>query len=362
VSPRFGAGPLATLLLPVLERHDRSRVEVALYSSHAHESTVGARMRAAADRWRDLPRDDEAAARAIADDELDLLVDLAGHAPGHRLTVLARRPAPVQAVWLDYADTTGMRAIDYLVSDAIQMPPGEAPSFRERLVLLPCRFAYRPLATATASPPPSIARGTVTFGSFNRHAKASAATLDAWRAILVAVPDARLALRAAAYGDASTVAAIRELWAMRNMPVDRVDFLPWLPLAEALAAYATVDIALDPFPFNGGVTTCDALAHGVPVVVLAGERPIARQGASLLRAAGHPEWIAGTPHAYVDLAVSLATSRDLAAVRRDLAASMPRAPLCDVDAFTRRLERAFEAMVDAGPRDDRVPQPAIEIA
>jgi len=362
VSPRFGAGPLATLLLPVLERHDRSRFDIALYSSHAQAGAVADRIRTTADRWADLPRDDEAAARMIADDDLDLLVDLAGHAPGHRLKVLARRPAPVQAVWLDYADTTGMHAIDYLVTDAIHVPAAEAALCRERLVHLPCRFAYRPLGSATASPPPVLARGYVTFGSFNRHAKTSLAALDAWRAILDAVPDARLALRGAAYADASTVEAIRLRWAARGMPVDRVDFLPWLPLSDALASYASIDVALDPFPFNGGVTTCDALARGVPVVALLGDRPIARQSASLLHAAGHPEWIAVTPAAYVDLAVALATSNDLVRLRADLAASIARAPLCDVDAFTRRLERAFEAMIAAGPRDDRAPQPPIAIA
>ncbi|MBK7332889.1 MAG: tetratricopeptide repeat protein [Betaproteobacteria bacterium] len=145
LSPRFGMGPLATLFLPVLERHDRTRVEIVLYSSHAHDGPVNARIRAAADDWRDLPRDDASAAAVIADDDLDLLVDLAGHAPGHRLGVLARRPAPLQASWLDYFETTGMDGVDYFLSDATCTPASDAPLFRERLVLLPCRFAYRPL-------------------------------------------------------------------------------------------------------------------------------------------------------------------------------------------------------------------------
>jgi predicted O-linked N-acetylglucosamine transferase (SPINDLY family) len=362
LSPRFAIGPLATLFLPVLERHDRSRVEVVLYSAHANEGPVTARMRAAAHRWRDMPRDDDDAASMVASDDLDLLVDLTGHAPGHRLGVLARRPAPVQATWLDYGDTTGMRAVDYLVGDAIQMPPGEASRFRERLVLLPCRFAYRPLDTVAHTPPPSVARGHVTFGSYNRHAKSSGPAVDAWRAILEAVPDSRLVLRAPAYRDGDTVAWIRDRWASRGLPVERIEFLPWLPWREALESYAAIDIALDPFPFNGGVTTCDALAHGIPVVALAGTRPIARQGASLLVAAGHPEWIARSVEDYVALAVELAASRGLDRMRRDLHASLPRAPLCDVDTFTRRLERAFEAMVAAGPRDDGPVAAPMEIA
>ncbi len=360
VSPRFGAGPLATLFLPVLEHHDRERHEILLYSSHAHQGAIAARMRAAADRWRDLPRDDEAAARAIADDDLDLLVDLCGHAPGNRLAVLARRPAPVQAAWLDYADTTGMRAIDYLVGDAIQTPAAEAPRFCERLIHLPCRFAYRPLDAPVL--PHADAPRAFTFGSFNRHAKTSTAALDAWRRILLAVPGARLVLRAAAFGSDTTVEHVRAHWRTLGVPVDRVDFLPWLPLAEALASYSAIDVALDPFPFNGGVTTCDALAHGVPVVAVAGERPIARQSASLLAAAGRPEWVAPTLDAYVDLAVALAHRGARSDDRAALATAVAASPLCDVDAFTKRLERAFAAMVDAGPRDDGAPGAPIEIA
>ena len=360
VSPRFGAGPLATLFLPVLEHHDRERHEILLYSSHAHQGAIAARMRAAADRWRDLPRDDEAAARAIADDDLDLLVDLCGHAPGNRLAVLARRPAPVQAAWLDYADTTGMRAIDYLVGDAIQTPAAEAPRFRERLIHLPCRFAYRPLHAPLL--PHADSPRAFTFGSFNRHAKTSTAALDAWRRILLAAPGARLVLRAAAFGSDTTVEHVRAHWSRLGVPVDRVDFLPWMPLAEALASYSAIDVALDPFPFNGGVTTCDALAHGVPVVALSGERPIARQGASLLAAARKPEWIAPTVDAYVDLAVALAHRGARSDDRAALATAVAASPLCDVDAFTKRLERAFAAMVDAGPRDNGAPGAPIEIA
>lgn len=350
LSPRFALGPLATLFLPVLERHDRARVEVVLYSAHPHEGAVHARFRAAADAWRELPRDDEAAATTIAADDVDLLVDLAGHAPGHRLRVVARRPAPVQATWLDYYATTGMAAVDYFVSDAIATPAADAPLFRERLVLLPSRFAYRPLDPVAPSPPAALARGHVTFGSFNRHAKLSDATLAAWGAVLAAVPGSRLALRAAAYGGEGTADWIRERWARRGLPVDRIDLLPWLPWREAQAAYADVDIALDPFPYNGGATTCDALAHGVPVVALAGARPIGRQSASLLAAAGRPEWVARTTDEYVSLAIALAAQDGLERRRRELRAAFAASALCDVERFARTLERAYEAMVAAGPR------------
>ena len=241
----------------------------------------------------DLPADDGGAAAAIAGDDLDLLVDLAGHAPGNRLPMLARRPARVQATWLDWFDTTGTRAIDWLISDAVHTPVESCADFTERLVLLPgVRFVYRPAAAIVPSRAPVERSGYVTFGSFNRHAKLTDDVVRTWSQVLAAVPGSRLHLRASAYSAPSTVAFVRERWARLGVPVERIDFAPYVPLPELHAAYAEIDVALDPFPFAGGVTTCDALAHGVPVVTLAGDRMVARQGAALLTAAGRPQWIA----------------------------------------------------------------------
>ena len=365
VSPRLGDGPLASFFVPVLEAHDRDRLDIRLYAADDDDDeAIPARVRRACDRWRALPAADDAAAALIAADELDLLVDLAGHAPGNRLPVLARRPAPVQASWLDWFDTTGMAEIDYLVSDRVHTPAADSRFFRERIVWLPgCRFAYAPVVPPAPTAAPRSRRGHVTFGCFNRHAKITAAVLATWREVLAAVPGSRLLLRASAYRGAGTVAWLRERWAGAGLPVERIEFLPYLPLAEAMRAYADVDIALDTFPYNGGATTCDALAQGVPVIALLGERMIARQSAALLHAAGHPEWIAATPDAYVALAARLAGAPDYNATRDALFRGFPATALCDVRGFARVLERAFRAMVEAGPRDggDRFDEP-LEIA
>ncbi len=350
LSPRFGDVPLAALLLPVLEAQDRSRFEIVAYAAHPAQGESAARMQQAVDHWRDLPSDDAVAARMIAEDAPDLLVDLAGHAPGNRMPLLARRPARVQATWLDWFDTTGVAAIDYLIGDATHTPPVDAGWFRERLVLLPgARFAYRPPVAIATTPAPARARGQLTFGSFNRHAKLTDEVIDLWAALLGAVPHARLELRASAYRAPSTVALVRRRWAARDVPIERIDFEPFVSLDAMHAAYAGIDIALDPFPFNGGVTTCDALAHGVPVVTLEGERMIARQGAALLRAAGRSEWIATSRDDYVRIAVGLADSARIDEVRELLVHEFARSPLCDVDGFTRTLERAFVAMIESGP-------------
>ena len=351
LSPRFCSGPLANLFLPVLEAHDRARFHVTLYSAFAQDDDVTARMRGAADAWRDLPADDDAAAAMIAADGLDLLVDLAGHSPRHRLAVLARKPAPVQATWLDYFDTSGVPEIDYVLTDAIHTPAAERVHFRERIVWLPeSRFVYRPAVAPTLTDAPSRRSGRVTFGSFNRHAKITDAVLRTWKAVLEAVPRSRLSLRASAYRGPGTVAWLRERWRAAGLPVDRIDFLPFVPQEDAIASYREVDVALDTFPYNGGVTTCDALSMGVPVIALAGDRMIARQSAALLHAAGRDEWVTATPDEYVARAVDVARRVAAGEIRAELFHAFPGTALCRAPQFVAALERAYALMIATGPR------------
>ena len=160
----------------------------------------------------------------------------------------------------------------------------------------------------------------------------------------------RLQLRASAYRGPGTVAWLRERWAAAGIPVDRIDFRPFVPVGDAIAAYRDIDVALDSFPYNGGVTTCDALSMGVPVIALAGDRMIARQGAALLRAAGHAEWIAGTPDEYVAHAARVARSVAAGEIREALFREFPDSPLCRAREFVAGLERAFAIMIETGPR------------
>jgi protein O-GlcNAc transferase len=350
LSPRFGDVPLEALFLPVLESHDRARFELVCYAAHPVSGPTAERICNAVDLWRHLPADDAAAAALVARDDCDLLVDLAGHAPGNRLPMLARKPARVQACWLDWFDTTGVDAIDYLISDEIHTPPAHADRYVERLALLPgSRFVYRAPVDITPSPPPAAQGGHVMFGSFNRHAKLGDDVADTWGDVLRSVPGSRLALRASAYRSRSSVQWVRERWSARGIPVERIDFAPYAALDTLHRAYRDIDVALDPFPFNGGVTTCDALAHGVPVVTLEGEAMVSRQGAALLRAVDRGAWIAKSRADYVALAVALAQSAADGAERRALQASFARSALSDVATFTRALEALFVAMIEAGP-------------
>jgi len=208
---------------------------------------------------------------------------------------------------------------------------------------------YRPLVRPQPSPAPRRANGFVTFGSFNRHAKITDDVIAAWTSVLEAVPGSRLELRASAYRGHGTVAWLRKRWRRSGVPVDRIDFRPYVPLAEAMREYRQIDVILDTFPYNGGVTTCDALANGVPVITLAGERMIARQSAALLSAARHPEWIAADPDEYVRLAVDVAGDPAGEELRRTLVDALPAAPLCRVPEFVVALERAYGTLVEIGP-------------
>jgi predicted O-linked N-acetylglucosamine transferase (SPINDLY family) len=286
----------------------------------------------------------------IRRDELDLLVDLAGHTAHHRLLVFARRPAPVQATWIGYPNTTGLDAVDYRLTDAVSDPVGDTERYHaEKLVRLPTTFSvYRPDDDA---PPgnalPAAAPGAVTFGCFNNFAKATPRVLALWARLLRALPDSRLLLKSRGLGDAAVATRIRQTFADAGVAPERIALDGReLSVRAHLELYHGVDVALDPFPYNGTTTTCEALWMGVPVVTLAGRVHAARVGASLLTHTGLADWIADDEDAYLRLATTAAQDLPrLADLRRTLRERMRTSPLCDAPAFTRGLETAFAAMI-----------------
>ncbi|MGE0357060.1 MAG: tetratricopeptide repeat protein [Burkholderiales bacterium] len=347
VSPRLNRSSAAFLLLPVLERHDPAEVVFHCYAEDDTEDDVSRRLRGLAAGWRPTRGlDDEALARAIRDDGIDIVVDLAGHTPGNRLTALARRPAPVALTWLDYFDTTGSEAFDAIVTDALHTPPGGAQPFAERrLRLAPLRFCYAaPDYAPATTPPPATAGSPVVFGAFHRHAKMGAGVLRAWAALLAQVPGARLVIKNDALGDERERAWHAERLASAGLPMARVELRGASAHAEMLAEYGGIDIALDTFPYNGGITTLEALWMGRPVVAVEGETIISRQSAAILRTLGLAELVARDGAGMAEIAAGLARdparlSRISAGLRERVAAS----PLCDAAAFTRSLEGAYRA-------------------
>ena len=283
--------------------------------------------------------DDAALDAAIRSRRIDVLLDLAAHTAGGRLPALDRKPAPVIATAIGYPNTTGHPCVDVRFVDSVTDPPGSDALCTERLVRIdPCFLCYRPPSDAPApSMPPDD--GPVTFGSFNLLSKISAGTLVAWRETLDACPGSRLLLKSRSLADAATEAHFRARAADAGISPDRVEIAPFTAgIAEHLALYRRVHVALDTFPYNGTTTTCEALWMGVPVVTLLGDRHCGRVGASILRAAGLAELVAGSTRGYARCAAELARDQArLAGFRHGLHERLARSPLLDSAGWSARF-------------------------
>lgn len=305
LSPDFRTHSVAFFIEPILRHLDRTRFEVILYYDHFINDAMTARLRALADTWRAFAGQALAVvADTVRADDPDILVDLAGHTGFNRMDLVAARVAPVQIAYLGYPNTTGLRAMDYRFTDAIADPIGVTDHLHtEQLVrFAPAAWAYSPPVDSPA--PASSGHGaTIRFGSFNALSKLSPATIRVWRQLLAAVPGSKLLLK--------SIGIVPERWSRilseAGIEPPRVELLPEsASVAEHLALYGQMDVALDPFPYNGTTTSAEALWMGVPLVTLAGDRHASRVGVSLLTAIGRPEWIAHSTEEYVRLAVNLA--------------------------------------------------------
>lgn len=302
-----------------------------------------ARLQALADHWRPIAgMNDEAAAAQVRADDIDVLVDLAGHTGGNRLGVFARCPAPVQMTWLGYLSTTGLPAMDYRICDAWTDPPGVAEAWQTETPLrLPdSQWCYEPALDVAPTPLPFLARGHWTFGSFNQAIKFNPPLIATWARLLGSVPGSRL--RVAGLNDPAAVAGIRDFFAAAGVEPGRIDFAPRTRIEDYFAGFGEVDLALDSFPYTGGTTTCDSLLAGVPVATAAGDRSVARSGVSLLSATGLADWIAPSLDAVPDLVrARLADPSALATLRAGLGARLRASPVMDAQRFTRNLEKLY---------------------
>jgi predicted O-linked N-acetylglucosamine transferase (SPINDLY family) len=344
LSADFRAHPAAGLVEQLLAHHDRNAVHVTCYPNVARPDAVTDRLRRLADAWRPVHTwADARLAEEVRADEIDVLVDLNGHTAGNRLLALARKPAPVQVTLFGYPCTTGVRAIDFKVTDPLADPPGETDGlYAERLLRLPeVAWVYKPPEHAPpTSPLPSRGRRSFTFGCLNNPAKLSDECLATWARVLREVPGSRLVLSAGRSAEAARV--LGERFSRLGVASDRLELVYRLPAGEYLEGYQPIDLALDPFPYNGGVTTCDALWMGVPVLTVAGRDYRSRQGVSVLTSAGLPEFVADSPDRLVELAARWSDQRavliDLRASLREL---MSQSAVTDAARYARNLEAAY---------------------
>lgn len=347
VSGDFCYHVVTLFALPVIERHDRSAVEVFCYSTGDRKDEFTRKLSAHADVWREAASLTETElADAIRDDRIDILVDLAGHSGIPQLRVFAQRPAPVQATWLGYLNTTGMTRIQFRISDAFADPPGAADRYHtETLVRMPhSQWCYRPfISVACAAAPPCTRNGYVTFGSFNQALKISPSVRRLWAEVLKRLPGSRLTILGIPQGRARHD-LLRDL-AGAGIGEERVTLVPYASLEDYFRWFDAVDIALDTMPYSGGTTTCDALWMGVPVVTAPGSRPSSRSAGSILTTLGLTDWIAPTAEEYVRRAVDFAGEHEtLARLRVSLRGRMRASPLMNEEQFTRDLEQAYRHM------------------
>jgi protein O-GlcNAc transferase len=346
VSPNFGNHCQALFTFPLFSSHDHQNFEVFCYSCGLRPDETTERLRSFADTWRDIAGvSDERAAEVVREDQIDILVDLTMHMAGGRPLLFARKPAPVQVCWLAYPGTTGLRTIDYRLTDPYLDPPGLFDTFySEESVRLPETFwCYDPLTQEPGvSKLPALSSGLVTFGCLNNFCKINDDVLRLWARVMKVADRSRLVLLAP-----QGLARERTLDVMQQEGIteDRVSFADFRPRLNYLAQYRQIDIGLDTFPYNGHTTSLDSLWMGVPVVTLVGETVVGRAGLSQLTNLGLTELIANTPEQFVQIVVELTCDLSrLSALRHSLRQRMEASPLMDAPRFAQNIEVAYRGM------------------
>jgi protein O-GlcNAc transferase len=339
LSPDLGSHAVSFFMEPLLRHHDRNVVEVFCFFDGAVGDSVP-RLRPLADHWRDVRElDNTQLATCIRANEIDVLVDVAGHTHFRdRFPVLASGPAPLQITSIGYPNTTGLSTVDFRLSDSISDPPGRSDGwYSEKLLRLdPCFVCYAPPEDAPELPQTMPVR-PFTFGSFNALPKITDAVLDLWAVILARTPGTRLLLSNLELADPEIRSALSLDFQRRGIDTERIELRPPAGARrDHLKAYAEMDLALDTFPYNGLTTTCEALWMGVPVVTLKGDRHVARVGASLLACCGLERWVANSAEEY--LAIALRASGDPPMCRARLRDLLRASALLDGDAYARRFE------------------------
>ena len=358
VSGDFIRHSVSSFIAGLLERHDRDRFEIFLYHNRGYGDAVTERFKALGHHWFECDGlSDDALRRQISADGVDIVVDLAGHTENSRVFMFSMAPAPVQVSYLGYPTGSGVPATDFRITDAT-IDPGDMPSLasEQPLVLPRSMFCFRADSAPDIGPAPALRNGHVTFGSFNNIAKVTEHTLELWAAGLNAVPASRLLLKSGAMAQRSNRESIEAFMAARGIAPDRLTLTAWIAdQGHHLALYNDVDIALDPFPYNGATTTCEALWMGVPVVSRRGRTHTSRMGASLLAAVGKTEWVADSDEGFVATVARVAADAVARSHWRGQArAVLARSELCDEAGFTRDFEAALlRAWALVGERPER---------
>jgi predicted O-linked N-acetylglucosamine transferase (SPINDLY family) len=344
VSADFCQHTVGLFIKDVLTGHQASRVRAFAYHAGGVRDWVTEQIAGSCTLRGVSQLDDAALVQLIRSDAIDVLVDLSGHTAGSRLTAFAYRPAPVMVSWLGYFASTGLSYMDAVLLDEWHAPHGAESQFTEPIIRLSSgRLCYQPVPFAPdVSLPPCERNGFITFGSFNNTAKLNAGVYDVWARVLLAVPQSRLVLKWRTFNDQAFQQSVTQQFALRGIEPDRIELRGPSFHADVLKQYADIDIALDPFPFTGGLTSCEALWMGVPVVTLPKSSVVSRQTFAFLTAIDQLQWIANDETHYIHIAQSLASKNNgLSHIRATLREAMRSSSLMDLHGFTHTLENTF---------------------
>ncbi len=348
ISPDFCAHSVSHFFEPVLAGHNRHDVEIFGYGNVRSPDPMTERLRNQFDGYRNiLGVDDKTVAHVIEQDRIDILVELAGHTQNNRLLVLAYKPAPIQVTYLGYADTTGMEAIDYVLTNTLLSPPESQEFYTEQLMYLPnAHHCYTcPTMDVALGPPPSVENGYVTFGALTPHRRFNLSLLKLWADILERTPNAKIALGFASDLDDRTRNHYLSEFDKCGISRERVSISGRRPYIEYLTEHNKIDILLDTYPENGATYTCESLWMGVPVITLAGPRQISRYGLSILTHVGLDRLVATTASEYVAKAVALANDPEgLMGIRQSMRSRLAESPLCQTRQFVCELETVYRKM------------------
>ncbi|MDD5134357.1 MAG: tetratricopeptide repeat protein [Phycisphaerae bacterium] len=347
ISPDFCTHSVAYFFEPLLDGHDRNAVELYGYGSVRVPDATTQRISGKFNQYRNIfGVHDNEVARLIENDEIDILVDLAGHTTDNRLAVLAAKPAPIQVTYLGYLYTTGLEQVDYILTDKWADLPESKSLYMEKLFPLSHGlYCYKPFFSMPVSPLPAIRNGYITFGFLGNGFKLNAFILEIWSGILKLHKASHLLLRFGGGNDSKIRKDYLEYFGNSGIGTERIDIDGWTSHNEYIKQYSKVDIILDTYPKNGGTTTCEALWMGVPVISLVGQCQFSRTGLSTLSRAGLGFFAASTVQEYIAKAVALAGKVDsLEKIRSSLRERMTASGLCDSAAFAKSVEDAYKNM------------------
>ncbi|MHB0767735.1 O-linked N-acetylglucosamine transferase, SPINDLY family protein [Bradyrhizobium sp. 5.13L] len=343
VAAEFWYHSAAFALLPVLRHHDHAKFEIICYSCSPRRDEMTAEFNSYADVWVDAWQlsDDELADRIQAD-KVDILIDVSGHSSGNRLPVFARKPAPIQVTGFGHATGTGLQTMDYVLADPVFIPQSARHLLAEKVYDLPCLITIDPIMDIPPSELPMLRNGYVTFGVFNRIYKISDEAIRVWSKVMRAVPGSKIIIKHTLLDDPLLRDSLVARFVAQGIAEENVACMGSTPRQEHLRAFANVDVSLDTFPQNGGVSTWESLYAGVPVVAKLGNGASSRAGGSIMAAVGLEDWVAEDDEGYAAIACKFAAQpAHMAKLRAELPARIAASPAGNVEIYARRVEEAY---------------------